>query len=419
MSNSQILLNISSKYIIKIIFSHLYMNRFYNIIKYNKRVQQKININIKDTLKDYLYNIKIGDNSMINKYKGFKISDFPIPSVFESMNLEIKVTILEFSKYNYKYSLNNKNIELIYLINEFREKNNKNKLICNKIVKLNAFLREKNSKNNRKYLFINPLGEFKNKLLKNDKSISKILLIDDLKYIMILEREKHEYIFIYSNKSEKFNSKISIKYNKRIFQLYKFHLVNDTIPIVNIKNSFKYTFKYIKRNFKTFLRFCFFDDGYQILYLKNDTLIGVLEGPPESSFENGYFLFKIIFSEGFPLKPPKFFFMTEIFHPNISADGSVSVDILYDNWSPFYCYFSPIIYSIQSLLNDPNPDDFLNEAAAKLYKEDKKTYDKTVREYTSVFANYSKFLEDVKNLGLKIEKVKDDEDFKYREEKDN
>ena len=68
------------------------------------------------------------------------------------------------------------------------------------------------------------------------------------------------------------------------------------------------------------------------------------------------------------------------------------------------------------MLNDPNPDDFLNEAAAKLYKEDKKTYDKTVREYTSVFANYSKFLEDVKNLGLKIDTVKDNEDLIYREE---
>ena len=451
MSNIQLLLNISSKYIIELLFSHLNLNRLYKIIKYNKNIHKRININIEDSLKDNLYNIKIVDNTMANiediqslmknnrksflkllfesndiykendtiifliKYKGFKINDYPLPYDFESMNLENKINILEFNKYNYKYSLNNKNIELIYLINEIREKNNKNKLICNKIVKLNAFLREKNSINNKKFLLINPLGEFKNKLLRNHKNITKILLIDDFRYIMVLESEKHEYIFIYSNKSEKINSKISIKSNKKIFQLYKFQLVNDTIPIVNIKNSPKY----FKRNFKNLLKDSFFDEGYQILSLKNDTLIGVLEGPPESSFENGYFLFKIIFPEDFPFRPPKFVFMTEIFHPNIFEDGLVSVDILYDQWSPVLCYFSPIIYSIQSLLNDPNPDDFLNEAAAKLYKEDKKTYDKTVREYTSVFANYSKYLEDVKNLGLKIETVKDDEDFKYREEKDN
>ena len=92
------------------------------------------------------------------------------------------------------------------------------------------------------------------------------------------------------------------------------------------------------------------------------------------------------------------------------------MDILLDQWSPALCSFSSIIYSIQSLLDGPNPDIFLNEKAAKLFKEDRKIYDKTVREYTSVFANYSKFLEDVKNLGLKIDTVKDNLDLIYREE---
>ena len=112
-----------------------------------------------------------------------------------------------------------------------------NKLMSNKNVNLDEFLREKNSKDNKNYLFINPLGEFKNKLSKNDKSIAKILLIEDLRYIMVLEREKHEYIFIYSKNNEETNVKINIKYDKRIFQFYKFHLFNNIIPIVNIKNS--------------------------------------------------------------------------------------------------------------------------------------------------------------------------------------
>jgi ubiquitin-conjugating enzyme E2 D/E len=384
------------------------VNKFYKIIKYNKNFQQKININIEDSLKDYLCNIKIKGDLMTNtkyiqnlmnnkmtsflkllfskksrepnesdsennsklfliKYKGFKINDYPLLSDFESKSLEEKIIILEYNQCYYKYSLNKRNIELIYLINEFREKNNMNKFMSNKNVNLDEFLREKNSNDNKNYLFINPLGEFKNKLSKNDKSIAKILLIEDLRYIMVLEREKHEYIFIYSKNNEETNVKINIKYDKRIFQFYKFHLFNNIIPIVNIKNSPKY----IKRNLKSLLKDSFLDEGYQILYLKNDTLIGVLEGPPETSFEKGYFLFKIIFSEDFPFKPPKFIFMTEIFHPNVFENGLVSVDILYDQWSPVLCYFSPIIYSIQSLLNVPNPDDFLNEAAAKLYKEDK------------------------------------------------
>ena len=94
----------------------------------------------------------------------------------------------------------------------------------------------------------------------------------------------------------------------------------------------------------------------------------------------------------------------------------VSADIFSNHWSTALWTFRLTIYSIQSLLDDPNPDDFLNEAAAKLYKEDRKTYDKTVREYTSVFANYSKFLEDVKKLNLKIETVKDGEKFRFSQE---
>ena len=58
-----------------------------------------------------------------------------------------------------------------------------------------------------------------------------------------------------------------------------------------------------------------------------------------------------------------------------------------------------------SLLDDPNPDDFMNEIAAKLYKKDRNIYNETVRYYTSQFANYSKFLEDVKNFDINYENL--------------
>ena len=110
----------------------------------------------------------------------------------------------------------------------------------------------------------------------------------------------------------------------------------------------------------------------------------------------------MVFPSDFIFKPPRFIFITDIFHPNIS-NGNVSVDILMDQWSPAICSFDKIIYSIQSLLDDPNPDDFLNETAAKLYKNDRKLYDETVREYTSQFANYSKLFEDINKIGIKYE----------------
>ena len=331
------------------------------------------------------------------------------------MNFQNKMKILQNNENFFEYTLTDEHIELIHLINEFREKNNMDKLICNKNEKLNEFFYERNSNKNEHYYFIDLLGEFKNKLLKKDENIIKVLLIRELKYIIILEKEKDEYIFIYSNNNEKSNLKVDIEYDEKIFQFYKIHLVNNTIPIVNVKMSCKP----IKKYFKRLLSYSFRDIGYQILSLKNDTLIGVLEGPPETPFENGYFLFKMIFPDDYIFKPPQFIFITQVFHPNISENGLVSEDILQDQWSPALWIFRYIILSIQPLLDDPNPDEYLNAKAAKLCKEDKKAYDKIVREYASVFVNYSKFLEDLKNLNLRIETVKKGEKFKYREEEDD
>ena len=94
-----------------------------------------------------------------------------------------------------------------------------------------------------------------------------------------------------------------------------------------------------------------------------------MEGPPNTIYENGFFQFMMKFSESFPFKPPKFIFQTKIFHPNIDSNGIVSVDLLRNQWSQASLLFEKIIYSIQSILDDPNADEFVNEEAAKLYKE--------------------------------------------------
>ena len=118
---------------------------------------------------------------------------------------------------------------------------------------------------------------------------------------------------------------------------------------------------------------------------------GALEGPPQTPYQNGIFLFSIIFPEDYPFKPPKFIFKTKIFHPNISEDGNVSIDILQNQWSPVLSAFHRIILSVQSLLNDPNPNDYLNQEAAKLFIENKEKYEETVIEYTKKYANYNNF----------------------------
>ena len=68
---------------------------------------------------------------------------------------------------------------------------------------------------------------------------------------------------------------------------------------------------------------------------------------------------------------------------------------------------------MQSLLDDPNPDDFINKFAAKLYKKDRNIYNETVRYHTSQLANYSKFQEDLTNLNINYEIIKNEEKISY------
>ena len=333
------------------------------------------------------------------KHKGFKINDYPLPSKFKTFSYKERISYIEKNEYFFKYSLNDENVELIRLINEFREQNNLKRLIFNKLQNLNDFFKGRDLFK-EKFLFEYPIGEFKNLFEERKENVIEILIKENLYNILILEKENKEYIFIYSNCEDKNKTNFIIKVNEGV-QTENFHIINNTYPEINI-GDYLHKPGHIKKNLNDHIGNN--NPGYQILKFDSDTLIGLLEGPPDTPYENGYFLFKIIFSKDYPLSSPQFIFITSIFHPNISENGYVSIDILSWDWCPALLLIKKIIYSVQSLLDDPNPDYFLNETAAKLYKSDKNIYNETVRKFTSLYANYSKFLEDAKNMNIKIKK---------------
>ncbi|XP_057519832.1 ubiquitin-conjugating enzyme E2 2-like isoform X1 [Amaranthus tricolor] len=94
---------------------------------------------------------------------------------------------------------------------------------------------------------------------------------------------------------------------------------------------------------------------------------------------HGTFKLTLQFTEDYPNKPPTVRFVSRMFHPNIYADGSICLDILQNQWSPIYDV-AAILTSIQSLLCDPNPNSPANSEAARLFSENKREYNRRVRE---------------------------------------
>eukprot|EP00008_Paramoeba_atlantica_P007593 CAMPEP_0201482338 /NCGR_PEP_ID=MMETSP0151_2-20130828/6618_1 /ASSEMBLY_ACC=CAM_ASM_000257 /TAXON_ID=200890 /ORGANISM="Paramoeba atlantica, Strain 621/1 / CCAP 1560/9" /LENGTH=184 /DNA_ID=CAMNT_0047864991 /DNA_START=120 /DNA_END=674 /DNA_ORIENTATION=- len=108
-------------------------------------------------------------------------------------------------------------------------------------------------------------------------------------------------------------------------------------------------------------------------------------GPGGTPYEGGVFKMKLKLGSDFPQAPPKGYFLTKIFHPNVAENGDICVNTLKKDWAPSHG-IEHVLLTIKCLLIVPNAESALNEEAGKLLLEDYEQYAERARMMTSIHA---------------------------------
>lgn len=110
-----------------------------------------------------------------------------------------------------------------------------------------------------------------------------------------------------------------------------------------------------------------------------DQLLCEMEGPIETPYQDRFFLLKLTFSQDFPAAPPRGFFLTKIYHPNVDPQtGAICVNTLKKDWTA-ETSLAHVLAVIRCLLIVPFPESSLNDEAGKLFMESYEEYAKRAR----------------------------------------
>ena len=99
--------------------------------------------------------------------------------------------------------------------------------------------------------------------------------------------------------------------------------------------------------------------------------------PDEGFYRGGRFTFSFKIGPNYPHEPPKVKCTNKVYHPNIDLEGNVCLNILREDWKPVLTV-NAIVYGLQYLFLEPNPEDPLNKEAARELQDNKRAFEQNV-----------------------------------------
>ena len=111
-----------------------------------------------------------------------------------------------------------------------------------------------------------------------------------------------------------------------------------------------------------------------------------IEGPEGTPYECGIFRVRLFIPNEFPQIAPKGFFVTKIFHPNVSEKGEICVNTLKRDWNPKQWSLYNLFEVIKCLLIVPFPQSSLNEEAGKMFMDNYDEYFRVAKMLTDIHA---------------------------------
>jgi ubiquitin-conjugating enzyme E2 S len=141
-----------------------------------------------------------------------------------------------------------------------------------------------------------------------------------------------------------------------------------------------------------------------------------ITGPQGTPYEDGIFRVKLFIPAEFPQLAPKGYFLTKIFHPNVSEKGEICVNTLKRDWNPKQWSLYNLFEVIKCLLIVPFPQSSLNEEAGKMFMDNYDEYFKVAKMLTEIHAKKKETKKEESNNDDDKDNNKDKDEI---DEKDN